>query len=63
MWVAFALQKLLTFFCNQNINVSENILATTANEFLINELVKLTMFEQLGPGKNLHYAQFEQPRM
>ena len=41
--VAFALQKLLTFL-QQNINVYENTLATTVNEFIINKLAKPTMF-------------------
>ena len=40
--MSFALQKLLTFFSN-NINVYKNTLATTVNEFVINELIKLTM--------------------
>ena len=35
MWVAFALQKLLTF-CSKTINVFENTLVTTVNEFVIN---------------------------
>ena len=30
-------------FCSKNINVFENTLATTVNEFVINKLVKLTM--------------------
>ena len=38
MWVAFASQ-----FCSKNINVFENTLATTVNEFVINKLVKLMM--------------------
>ena len=33
MWVAFALQKLLTFY-SKNINVFENTLATTVNRFV-----------------------------
>ena len=48
MWVAFALQKLLTFL-QQNINVFENTSATTVNEFVINKLVKLTMLWTTGP--------------
>ena len=40
MWVAFASQKLLTFL-QQNINISKNILTTTVNKFVINELIKL----------------------
>ena len=42
MWVAFALQNLLTFF-SKNISVFENTLATTVNKLVINELVKLMM--------------------
>ena len=34
---------LLFFFATKCINVSENTLATTINEFSINQLVKLTM--------------------
>ena len=40
MRVAFALQK-ATYILQQNINVSENIFATTDSEFVITELVKL----------------------
>ena len=42
------MQKLPTFVQKKNINVFENTLATTVNEFVINELDKLC-FEQLGP--------------
>ena len=50
MWVAFAMQKLLTFFQQKNINVFENtLIATTVNEFVINELVKLMMLWTTGP--------------
>ena len=42
MWITFALQKLLTFL-QQNISVFENTLATIVNEFVINEVLKLTM--------------------
>ena len=48
MWVAFALQKLLTFL-QQTINVFENTFATTVNEFAINELVKLAILWTTGP--------------
>ena len=46
MWVAFALQKLLTFFQQkfQLICVSPNV---NFNESLTNDVVS---FEQLGPG-------------
>ena len=38
------MQKLLTFFQQKNINVFENtLIATTVNEFVINELVKLML--------------------
>ena len=52
MWVAFTVQKLLTFLQQKKRkkkkkekknNVSENTLATTVNKFVINKLVKLTM--------------------
>ena len=46
MWVAFASYS---HFCSKNINVLENTLATTVNEFVINELVKLTMLWIAGP--------------
>ena len=48
MWVAFAMQKLL-HSCSKNISVFENTVATIVNEFVMNELVKLRCFEQLGP--------------
>ena len=41
MWVAFALQKLLTFLQQTNINVFENTLATIVKDFAINKLIKL----------------------
>ena len=47
MWVAF--RKTYSHFCSKNIKVFENPLATTANEFVINELVKLTMLWTTGP--------------
>ena len=43
MWVAFALQKLLTFLQEKYEMVFENTIATTINEFVINELVKIKM--------------------
>ena len=48
MWVAFALQKLLTYL-QQNINVSKNTLAMTFNKFVIIELNKLMMLWTTGP--------------
>ena len=49
MWVAFALQKLLTFFSKkfQNICISLHV---NFNESLTNDIVS---FEQLGPGSLL----------
>ena len=44
MCVAFALQNLL-IFCSQNINIFENTIAATVNEFVINKC-----FEHMGPG-------------
>ena len=35
--------KATHIFCSKNINVFENTLATTVNEFVINKLIKLTM--------------------
>ena len=46
MWVAFALQKLLTFF-QQKISVYLRITDVNFNESLTNDIVS---FEQLGPG-------------
>ena len=48
MWVAFAVQKLLTF-CSQNINVFENTIPTTVKKIFIKELVKLMMLWTTGP--------------
>ena len=47
MWVAFELQKLLTFL-QQKINVFKNTLDKTVNKFVINELVKLMMLWTTG---------------
>ena len=51
MWVAFALQKLLTFFNKifQHICVSLNV---NFNESLTNDIIS---FEQLGPELNKEY--------
>ena len=49
MWVAFALQKLLTFFQQK---ISEYLyieFAKTVNEMTLNELVKLTTLWTTGP--------------
>ena len=39
MWVAFALQKLLTFLQQKISMLFKNTLTTTVNEFDINEIV------------------------
>ena len=49
MWVAFALQKLLTFF-QQIISAYLLSLDVNFNESLTNDVVS---FEQLGPGNDL----------
>ena len=41
--------KSISHFCRKNINVSENTLAATFNEFVLNELVKLTILWTTGP--------------
>ena len=49
MWVAFAVQKLLTFFQQK---ISEYLYiesAKTVNEMTLNELVKLTTLWTTGP--------------
>ena len=48
MWVAFAVQKLLTFF-QQNISELYIESAKTVNEIILNELVKLTTLWTTGP--------------
>ena len=48
MWVAFAVQKLLTFF-SKNIRILCIKSAKTVNEMTLNELVKLTMLWTTGP--------------
>ena len=42
MWVAFEVQKLLTFFSAKNIRILCIESAKTVNEMTLNELVKLT---------------------
>ena len=49
MWVAFALQKLLTFASAKNIRILYIESAKTVNEMTLNELVKLTMLWTTGP--------------
>ena len=49
-WVAFAfIAKAMHIFCSKNTIVFENTLATTVNEVVINELVKLMMLWSTGP--------------
>ena len=48
MWVAFAVQKLLTFF-QQKSRILYIESAKTVNEMTLNELVKLTMLWTTGP--------------
>ena len=43
MWVAFAVQKLLTFFSAKNIRILCIESAKTIKEMTLNKLVKLTM--------------------
>ena len=42
MWIAFAVQNLLTFFLVKNIRILCIESAKTVNEMTLNELVKLT---------------------
>ena len=43
MWLAFAVQKLLTFFSAKNIRILYIESAKTVNEMTFNKLVKLMM--------------------
>ena len=49
MWVAFAVQKLPTFFSAKNIRILYTESAKTVNEMTLNELVKLTTLWTTGP--------------
>ena len=49
MWVAFAVQKLLTFFQQKNIRILYIESAKTVNEMTLNELVKLRTLWTTGP--------------
>ena len=49
MWVAFAVQKLLTFFSAKKIRILYIESAKTVNEMTLNELVKLTTLWTTGP--------------
>ena len=56
MWVAFAVQKLLTFFSAKNIRILYIESAKTVNEMTLNELVKLTTLWTTGPRIRRNYA-------
>ena len=49
MWVAFAVQKLLTFFQQINNRIMYIESPKTVNEMTFNELVKLTTLWTIGP--------------
>ena len=50
--IYFIEKKNVRSFCiARTINLFENTLAATVNKLVINELVKLTTFEQMGPDK------------
>ena len=49
MWVAFAVQKLLTFFQQKNISILYIESTKTVNEMTLNELVKLMTIWTTGP--------------
>ena len=49
MWVAFAVQKILTFFQQKKIRILYIESTKTVNEMTLNELVKLTMLWTTGP--------------
>ena len=55
MWVAFAVQKLLTFFSAKNIRILYIESAKTVNEMTFNELVKLTTLWTTGPGFHISF--------
>ena len=67
MWVAFAVQKLLTFFQQKNIRILYIESAKTVNEMTLNELIKLTTLWTTGPwfdalnnwALNLEFYSFE----
>ena len=46
---SFCIAKATHIFAAKKINVFENTLATTVNEFVINKSVKLTMLWTTGP--------------
>ena len=49
MWVAFAVQKLLTFFQQKNIRILYIESAKTVNEMTLNKLVKLKALWTIRP--------------
>ena len=49
LWVAFVVQKLLTFFQQKNIRILYIESTKTDNEMTLNELVKLTTLWTTGP--------------
>ena len=49
MWVAFVVQKLLTFFQQKNIRIMYIESAKTVNEMTLNDVVKLMMLWTTGP--------------
>ena len=49
MWVAFAVQKLLTFFSAKYIRILYIESAKTVNEMTLNKIVKLTTLWTTGP--------------
>ena len=49
MWVAFAVQKLLTFFSAKNIRILYIESPKTVNEMTLNKLVKLPTLWTTGP--------------
>ena len=56
MWVAFALQKLLTFFSAKYIKILYIESAKIVNEMTLNELVKLTTLWTTGPRSLISYS-------
>ena len=53
IWVAFAVQKLLTFFQQKNIRILSIETTKTVNEMTLNELVKLTTLWTTGLSTSL----------
>ena len=57
MWVAFAVQKLLTFFSAKNFRILYIESAKTVNEMTLNELIKLTTLWTTGPSFMWQFGQ------